>query len=293
MMLMAMKLDKSQVNAGSDQYAFKAAGSYSFKDRDLAIMAGYMSYEAFMVGAASGFGGNAVGKSGTSADGITLYGGGSAGGGSLHLQDKLIGLSPSEPIVVGAAGTDGANNTSNGTAGTGTAGGNTTFHGYSAYGGGVPSGARTVAQSSTNGYTTGGVGGAGGGNSAGLGSGGVGGDSNWASWSSAGTPDGGAGTNATTGTFVTGGTAPVVGGGKGGGGGRGDLTGIFTGATYNPSSGSTGNNPDYACTGGASASSKGGGGGGADLFPITGVHEYYGTRQTARVASGAFVLKLS
>lgn len=293
MMLMAMKLDKSQVNAGSDQYAFKAAGSYSFKDRDLAIMAGYTTYEAFMVGAASGFGGNATGKSGTSTAGVVLYGGGSAGGGSLHLQDDLKNLNPSEAIVVGAAGTDGANKTDNTTAGSGTAGGNTTFHGHSAYGGGTPVGARTVSTGSSSGYTIGGDGGNGGGNSANLGTGGAGGLPHWASWSSSGSPDSGQGTNASTGYFSAGGTVPVIGGGVGGGGGHGDMTGVSTGFTPAPSSGATGNNTAYACTGAASVSSKGGGGGGADLFPITGVHEYYGTRQTGRFSSGAFVLKLS
>jgi hypothetical protein len=293
MMFMAMKLDKSQVNAGSDTYAFKAAGSYSFKDRDLAIMAGYTKYEAFLVGAASGFGGNAIGKSGTNGDGITLYGGGASGGGSLRLMDTLLAMAASEPIVVGDAGTDGADKNDNTTAGIGTAGGNTTFRGYSAYGGTpTPNGGARI-NGNANGYAAGGGGGNGGGNSANLGTGGLGSDPNGASWSTSGTPSGYAGTNAGTGYFQAGGTPPVVGGGFGGGGGRGNLTGIFTGVSYTSSPGATGNNTAYACTGASSVSNKGGAGGGADLFPITGVHEYYGTRQTGRFSSGAFVLKLS
>jgi hypothetical protein len=287
MMLMQMKLDKSQVPS---KYEYKASGAFSFTARDMSIMAGFTTYEALLVGASGGFAGNAIG-SGTVFAGLNSYGAGPGGGGSLRLQEALKNLAAIENIVVGAVGADGASTSNNAPSGSGIVGGNTTFHGQAAYGG-APGTGDDWTGTATTGGNSGSDAGDGGGNSAGLGAGGVGGDGGWIYWDPSGSPDGRSTTAATAGTYVAGGVAPIIGGGKGGGGGPG-LMNDPPGGGGQARVGASGASTALVATGGPIASNKGGGGGGADLFPLTGVHETYGNKGAGRNGQGALVIKLS
>lgn len=291
MMLMRMKLDKSQVQS---LYEYKAAGAFNFVNRDLALMAGYTTYQALLVGASGGQSGQATGSGYWS--GSIIRKNAPGGGGSLKLQESIKNLTVNEAITVGAAGGDGTSTSNNTVATAGATGGTSTFHGHSAYGG---EGGQSNDFSTSSGFESAysGGGGDGGGNSANLGTGGVGSSGGYHQNDPGGSPDFSSSSLPTTGTYVAGGTAPVVGGAKGGGGGAGDNEAASGDAGR---AGATGANTDFAAAGGATTAgtggdlgSHGGAGGGADLFPLTGVHEYYGNKITGKNSQGAVVIKLS
>lgn len=293
MMLMTMRPTKDQFNEPLI-YKFDTPGAVIFDKRNRAMMFGFETYEALLVGAAGGYSG--YGQSDSYIGTYTAYQGGGGGGGSLRLMGTLKSLSAVESLSIGAVGSAGANATNNGQAGNGGTGGSTTFKGHSAYGGAGGKGPKWntgPAVHKDKYLSPKGEGGAGGGNSAGLGSGGVGGVGGYYYYAvDTGTYTRTVSTSPTVGTFVAGGVSPVVGGGKGGGGGPGDNNGIPGDV---PRAGATGNNAtDYYSGGGAISGSAGGAGGGADLFAITGVHEYYGHGNTAgKNPSGAIAIKIS
>lgn len=271
MMLMQMRLQKNQV---ASLYQYKTAGSFAFFERSLAIMAGYKTFDAIVVGAAGGWGVSTHTRA---------CGGGPGGGGTIRLQGSLLSIPENTPVVVGAVGADGFGpNYADSTGMTGGTSSLSTFEAYGGVGGGYGRWAPTS-------FSYSGDGGNGGGNSAGLGSAGVGG-------SGAGEDFLGGGhshnaTSSTAGAYAAGGSGLVVAGGKGGGGGCGKFDGdvVDTSARV----GSTGNNTVLADTGGAAVSDKGGAGGGANLNPVTGVDEYYGTKIAGKHGQGAVVIKLS
>lgn len=122
MMLMAMRVDKSQM---SPIYRYTSPVTTAFTDRDKAIMFGYTSYQALLVGGAGG-------RSGTATGSPNRYGSGGGGGSSKLISGSLSSLAASEPITVGSMGTFGADGS---TSGAGGRGGNTTFRGFTAWGG--------------------------------------------------------------------------------------------------------------------------------------------------------------
>lgn len=290
MMLMTMRPQKDQF---TDPLVYKYTAAGSFDKRNKALMFGFTQYDAILVGAAGGYGGQATSSSYIAT--YTAFRAGGGGGGMLRLQDSLAKLALSEPITVGAVGAAGANSTNDGQAGNGGNGGTTTFKGQSAYGGGGGKGAKwktgPAYHKDKSIYPTN-DGGAGGGNTAGLGAGGVGGTGGYYYHAvDTGTTSTSVSTSPTAGTYVAGGTAPVIGGGKGGGGGPGDNTGVAGDA---PRAGADGaNGSAYDTPGGGVITSHGGAGGGADLFELTGVHEYYGSNISGKNPGGAVVIKIS
>lgn len=288
MMKMAMRPDKSQY--GPTLIKYTATGQ--FVDRNRALMFGYRNYEMFLVGAAGGYSGQASGA--TYQGTFTTYAAAPGGGGCLHLAGKIIDLSTVENVTVGLAGANGSSTSTVGVkAGDGVVGGNTSFKGHSAYGGlgGVGDRWNKGPSGHPDSYNSKGYGGHGGGNSAGLGAGGVRGSGGWYYHSAdTGSTSTTVSVVPTAGTFVVGGTAPVVGGGKGGGGGTGDNTAVPGDV---PRAGATGASSAHSAAGGPINVSVGGSGGGADLFDFTGIVEYYGNNIAGKNRDGVAVLILS
>lgn len=258
MMLMAMRLQKAQV---SPIIRFTTPGAASFQ-RAAAIMAGYTSYQALVIGAAGG-------RSGVSGPWTDQYGtqyryGGGGGGGSSKLISGLLSdLAASTAIAVGALGTFGGNGNPGGAGGRG---GNSTFGALATgYGGfGAPS------EPSSSGPVGWGGSGANPDGSAGP----AGGHEGWAyavagSWN-AGTLEG-----------------------SGGGGGYGDGT-EDQGQGGAAGAGSGYSAPGESYQGSPNVNAYGGGGGGCNAAPLTGgAAEYYGTGWNTGHGNGAVIIKLS
>lgn len=277
-MKMAMRLDKSQMQ-GQTLKKFTDDGTFN---RDLFVMAGFTTFEAFLVGAAGGGSGN-VGKAQVSMQ----YSCGGGGGGTLHLLGKLTDIPSKTAIVVGKAGANGSNEGIPGPSDTtpvdGKDGGTTSFDTHQAFGGKGANGGRWGSDSY---LVENSVGGDGGGNSAGLGAGGVGGKASSSSSSNNSTAP-------TVGTFVAGGTYPVVGGGKGGGGGPGEAWFQFS-KMASPKAGAAGSDGSVWMNNGQPAGNHAGGtGGGAYLEPLLGVVERYGSDPVDGSSDGVVVVKIS
>ena len=291
-MQIMMRLQRVQVQ---ELYVFKDSGT--FTRPDLAMMAGYRSFRALLVGGSGGYSGRAQSKTNSSNARRYMYGGGGGGGGSLELWGNLSDLASSEAVTVGEAGANGANGGDNATAPDGSPGTSSAFLGHEAYGGDGGNGGKwdTDFTSSPGQYDVDEVsaGGDGGGNSAGLGSGGVRGTSGI--WQTLFTPfptpsDPG------DGTWEVGGAYPVVGGGVGGGGGYGRVSNDESYTYHDSSDGADGAVGEYDAVGGLKFTNFGGGGGGLNPESWNDEDLRYGTHgsssDTTDVAKGIVIIKL-
>ena len=268
-----MRLQKTQVNPVKE---YTTPGVVEFKP-DLYIMAGYKEYDATIIGACGGRAGYAQTDAKKDGDKAVSYGGGGGGGGLLRLHSTLISLKDlgvAINVAVGAAGATGANGGADAKAGDGGDGGQSSLYAWVAYGGegGIGGDYNSTVYSPPTvntdliDVTTRPRGGNGGGNSAGLGAGGVGGLGAMYEMPASGVPNDTASVAPTTGTYVAGGVAPVIGGGKGGGGGNGRVTDFGTGQS-SPRAGTAGSSGSpLSGAGGPAATNEGGYGGGAELL---------------------------
>lgn len=251
MMRAAMIPQKSQLTS---LYKYTAPGAATFALRDKALMFGYKTYQAMVVGAAGGRSGTATGAT------PDRYGSGGGGGSSKLISGTLVSLPTSVAITVGAAGTTG---TTGAASGAGGRGGHSTFgalaSGYGGYGG------KAASSSVAN-------------------KGGEGGDPTSAA--SVG-PQGGmaAVQYPSEGAWDD---ALNVGQGGGGGAGADPLD-----APQDGGGGSNGSGY-YAPGETVQTTNYGGGGAGANIAPITGgAAEYYGTGWNTGHGNGVVVVKLS
>lgn len=257
-----MRLDKTQVPS---IVKFDTPGWAGYFVKDLHVMAGYTTYEAMLVGGRGGRSGDAWGQT----SGERAYSSGGGGAGSLQLAGKLSEMVSGNTLInVGAKGADGLDSGSNeAPAGHGVAGGysriliNGVF--YVAEGGLGAIGADWDITASRD-FVTRAEGGNGGGNSAGLGTGGVGGKAVMTD-PQGDVPE----VPATNGTWVAGGAAPVVGGGRGGGGAYGRVKTVSKPNAGGAGTGAWGNNGapyNYSGKGQSAGTNDGGHGGGAKIY---------------------------
>lgn len=273
-----MRLDKSQVPSS---YRYTANTTFN---RDLAIMAGYRTFDAMVVGAAGGYSGQASGTVPGFTGTVTLFKNPGGGGGSMRKQDLLTALEPMTPVSVGVVGTNGANvGVTSGVTPAGPGGK-----------GGTSSLGATVSATGGDGGTGGylrsnGAYGAGRGGNGGIGIGavaGVGGSGRQ--------PGQGAATAGTAGTWVSSGGGGTGGGGGGGGAGA-KVGGEFTSLNAVGGSGAQGGDNSYRSpiSNVAMPVNDGQGGAGANVAPFTGGSaEHFGTPIYGNPA-GVVLLKIA
>lgn len=306
MMKMAMRIQKNQIPGYVATTLVYAPGQSNTFNKIPYIMAGYTTYDVFIVGASGGKSGIAYGRSDNFCN-MRQSGGG--GGGCLRLQGPLVNLPDSTSLTTGAVGANGGNAAQfDLTAGNGGVGGSSSFNGYVAYGGEggrggrwdyLPTGTPGAGYFQNN---LPGRGGNGGGNSMSFGSAGSG-----AVMSVCAVPNygpateypGTGGTGATPGSYINAGSFPVIGGGCGGGGGKGAVvkdfgTTIWWGGS-DASSGSqiAGGIPAAEGAGSPTSASEGGIGGGANIGVIVGGYFGYGGGSAAPYNGGSVAIVIS
>lgn len=176
---------KALMRLGQNQVPPKMIKTSDFVlNRDLLIMAGYKRYDILLIGAAGGWGGEALSR-GYAAIGPGKYrmmACGPGGGGTLWLKGLLSYLPAFPAGVIGQPGVNAPQGSADVLSQNGTDGGSTTFNGFSAYGGQGGQGGKYVSTIYNDGINVDKVditvrsrGGNGGGNSVGLGGMGEGG----------------------------------------------------------------------------------------------------------------------
>ena len=270
MMKSIMRLDKTQVPS---LIKFTTASATPKQwSKNIPVMAGYKNYDCMIVGGGGG-------ASGTSSyQYYYAHGSGGGGGGAVKFSGLLSDLAAITDYQVGLAGTHGANTGNRVDGKNGGTGGTSLFADKQAFGGKGGDGAAVDVQSGEI-YSMGAsIGGDGGTNNTPYGTGGFGMSG----------PDPGY-----NGTWETSGSLSGSRGG-GGGGGKGNKTGSGAVTYWNASRGG------YGAYGGGDASSiygdgtsKGGNGGGADIEPILGESDRYGSYAAGSKSTGVVIIKLS
>lgn len=299
MMKMMMRPDKSQLVL-PQYYRYENNATFN---KAYQVMFGYQTFEAFLVGAAGGRSGTAVGR--VISGKATKVGSSSGGGGGfLRVKAPLNQLTQFTSVIVGSRGANGADSGNGVRASAGSFGGPSSFAGFTANGG--EGGVGGMYDVTTGGYATclPGRGGNGGGNNGGRGSGGAGSLTAEAEGQSPGVQYAALGTAPTDGVANETPSGYYLAGGGGGGGGAGRVTiwdqnpvgGASSGAKG--AAGVGGVPSTYDCPGFPSVfgADVGGPGGGVDVSDFIGsaTPVYFGIPDSfAGAAAGIVFLKIT